>query len=177
MTDWMNPSSAAAIAPRRPSPRSASRAVLRAAIARQALEARHRAVQGRAVGVVAGGNVRAIAAVVVEVALRLDQHAAFVSGELAYRDVVGKRSGRHEHRRLLAEPFGEGLFDFLDDAAIRIEVGREGARRRGFVQERRVFARVQSKPIGTEVDALEHVHARRRRSRGSAGRAASTTPA
>ena len=48
-------------------------------------------------------RLRAVAFVLIEVALFLDDHAARPAGERAHRHVIGERAGRHEDRALLAE--------------------------------------------------------------------------
>jgi hypothetical protein len=71
----------------------------------------------------------AIAAIVIEVGLLLDQHAAIVAREQAYRKVVGQRAGRDPHGRLLTKRCRDGLFKFGDDSAARILIGLDGGRK------------------------------------------------
>jgi hypothetical protein len=60
---------------------------------------------------------RAVALVVVEMALALDQHTAPIAREEPQGEVVGERAARHEHGRLFAEERGHPLLEFGDDAA------------------------------------------------------------
>ena len=73
----------------------------------------------------------AIAAIVEEVALGLDQNAAAVAGQQADGEMVGQRAGGQPDGRFLAEQRGHAGFQLLYHAAARVVVGRQVA---GFVR-------------------------------------------
>jgi hypothetical protein len=93
----------------------------------------------------------AVAGVVEQVALRLDEHAAVVSGEQADGEVVGERSGGQPDGGFLAEKRGHAGLELFDGAAPR-EIVFEALRLREFREQRRVLPRRE----GDSVAVGEH---------------------
>jgi hypothetical protein len=74
----------------------------------------------------AAKGLAAIAAVVEQVALLLNQHAAHVAREQAYREMIGERTGGEPHCGFLAKRGGDGLFELGDYSSARIVIGFDG---------------------------------------------------
>ena len=70
----------------------------------------------------AAQGLRAIAAIVEQVAFRLNQHAAPVAGQQAHSQMVGQRAGGQPHRRFLTEQRGHARLQLLHHAAARVVV-------------------------------------------------------
>ena len=86
-------------------------------------------------------RLRAVAFILIEVALFLDDHPARSRRERAHRHVVGERAGRHEDRPLFAEDARALLLELFDDAAERVRVGSDPLLVEQAVQEARVLRR------------------------------------
>jgi hypothetical protein len=80
----------------------------------------------------------AVAFVLIEVAVFLDEHPARSRCQRAHRHVIRERAGRHEDRAFLLQRPRERLFELLHHAAERIGIGRH----RLLVEETREQARV-----------------------------------
>src|SRR5204863_2860463 len=114
-------------------------------VERGALAAERHERQGREL-------LRAVAGVVVEMALRLHQHAALVARQRAYREMVGERAARQEYRGLLAEQPRELGLQPLDRAAARILVAGRFRACDQVLQFRRPFAWRERYAVIGEVD-------------------------
>ena len=74
----------------------------------------------------AAEGLAAIAAVVEQVALLLNHHAALVAREQAYREMIGERTGGEPHRGFLAERCCDGLFELGNYSSTRIIIWFDG---------------------------------------------------
>ena len=122
-------------------------------------------------------RLRAVAFVLIEVALLLHDHAARPAGQRPHRHVVGERAGRHEDRPLLAEHARALRFQLLDDAAERVGVGDDLLVEQAD-QQRGVLRRRQPDTVAAQADgAIVWRRGRRgqRRGRQRDGRGAQTT--
>ena len=124
-------------------------------------------------------RLRAVAFVLVEVALLLDDDAARPAGQRAHRHVVRERAGRHEDRALLAEQARALRFQFLDDAAERVGVGghrllvEEAGQQRGVLRRRQpdaVAAQADRAVVGDLRCRLDRLRGGDRQRRGPASR-------
>jgi hypothetical protein len=85
-------------------------------------------------------RLRRVAGVVVDVARLGHDHAAFVSGERAERELVRERAGGHEHRPLLPQLLRPPVLEALDLATEEVAVLSDLRPLRDVRKQRRVFA-------------------------------------
>ena len=96
---------------------------------------------------------RAVARVVVNVALALHEDATAAARQKTKREIVGERPARYEHRHFLAEHRGHALFERCDNATPRELVSGDPAIRREAGQQLRILRRGQRQPVRTEVNS------------------------
>ena len=73
-------------------------------------------------------RLRAVAFVLIEMALLLDDDAARSAGERSHCQVIGERAGGHEDGALLSKHARALVLELVDDAAERIGVRSEARR-------------------------------------------------
>jgi hypothetical protein len=98
----------------------------------------------------AAESLAAIAAVVEEVALLLNQHAALVAGEQADREMIGEGAGGEPYRGFFTERGRHRLFELGDHSAEGVIVGLD--RGGQFLEERGILCGRVVNPVTAALD-------------------------
>jgi len=98
----------------------------------------------------AAEGLAAIAAVVEEVGLLLNQHAALVAGQQAHGEMIRESASRDPDRSLLAKGGGHGLFELGDYSTDGVFVGLD--RSGEFLEQRGVLRRSMVDTVAVGLD-------------------------